>query len=84
MDLHLLVYRLILAGEFCSEVSLLTSFLANGKTKGLVGKITAKPINHALINFSRNPAVHPVVTETIVKLIAESKAIVMNSAINKP
>jgi len=50
----------------------------------LVGKATAKPINHPNTNLSRNPEVHPVVTETIVKVIAESKAIVINSAINKP
>ncbi len=84
MDGHLLVNHLILVGAFYLETSLLTSLLVNGNAKRLVGKATAKPISHPLTNLSRNPAVHPVFIESIVKVIVVSKAIVMNIAVNKP
>ncbi len=67
-----------------SETILFTILLANWKAKRLVGKATAKPINHPFTNRWRNPAVHPVFIEIIVKVIAESKAIVMIIAVNKP
>jgi len=67
-----------------SETILFISILANGITKRLVGKATAKPIIHPFTNLWRNPAVHPVFIEVIVKVIVVSKANVMIIAINKP
>lgn len=65
-----------------SEASLFTSLLTNGMASRLVGKPTANPIAHPPKNLWRNPEVQPVIIVFIVKVIVESKANVMNSAVN--
>jgi len=62
---------------------LFTILLTKGMTRRLVGKPTANPIAHPPKNLWRNPGVQPVIIVFIVKVIVESKANVMNNAVNK-
>ena len=59
-----------------------TSFLTNGMTRRLVGKPTANPIAHPPKNLWRNPGVQPVIIVFMAKVIVESIANVMSSAVN--
>ncbi len=65
-----------------SETSLSSSLLTNGIARRLVGKPTASPIAHPPKNLWRNPGVQPVIIAFMVKVIVESIANVINSAVN--
>ena len=78
------IFSHVLVVVLYSETNLFTSFLAKGMTKMLVGKATAKPIVHPFTKLLRNLVVHPTFIVVMVKVIVESKANVINSAVKNP